>query len=322
MRCLLLVLLAVGAALALELHRERWGGMFDSYTSRGDAGLTVLVVCGIHGRELITQQLCERWLEELDGMPERDDGVEPPRIIMVPAYNEAGLAIAGGRHAPPPADAGVRPTATGAEDAGPPGGTKPPNTSCWRGNRMRVDLNRNWPHLPFRSLPPADPMDEAWGGPAPLSEPETRMMKRLLEERRPTIVLAVHSGTLAMMPPYDCTDHVKPPNYQQHVRFANWLRAGICDDCVLARSTHLMYPALGTLTDYAYWEVAHLALTLEVWGNSALGADFATADCAALFNPPAHEKQAVLDKWAPLILRLATMHADDMAALQAQQQKY
>lgn len=96
MRCLLLALLAVGAALALELHRERWGGMFDSYTSRGDAGLTVLVVCGIHGRELITQQLCERWLEELDGMPERDDGVEPPRIIMVPAYNEAGLAIAGG----------------------------------------------------------------------------------------------------------------------------------------------------------------------------------------------------------------------------------
>ena len=131
-----------------------------------------------------------------------------------------------------------------------------------------------------------------------------------------------NSGTLAVMPPYDCTDHVKPPNYQQHVRFANWLRAGICDDCVLARSTHLMYPALGTLTDNAYWEVAQLALTLEVWGNPGVSADFATADCAALFNPPAHEKQAVLDKWAPLILRLATMHADDMAALQAQQRKY
>jgi predicted deacylase len=54
-----------------------------------------------------------------------------------------------------------------------------------RGNANGYDLNRNWPATNFQAL--------ATGGPAPLSEPETRALARDLQAFRPDLVLVLHS---------------------------------------------------------------------------------------------------------------------------------
>jgi len=54
-----------------------------------------------------------------------------------------------------------------------------------RGNASGVDLNRNWPAANFQPW--------STGGPAPLSEPETRAIAQDLREFRPALVIVLHS---------------------------------------------------------------------------------------------------------------------------------
>lgn len=72
----------------------------------------------------------------------------------------------------------------------------PDGTAAWRRvNARGHDLNRNWPARNF------DP--GTTGGPAPLSEPETRALEQDLRAFRPDIVIALHSASIGPLVNYD-----------------------------------------------------------------------------------------------------------------------
>jgi protein MpaA len=56
-------------------------------------------------------------------------------------------------------------------------------------NANRVDLNRNFPASNWKQ----SPRDRNWNGPSPLSEPESRILHDLVEQLKPTRILALHS---------------------------------------------------------------------------------------------------------------------------------
>jgi protein MpaA len=64
-----------------------------------------------------------------------------------------------------------------------------------RPNARAHDLNRNWP---ARNFNPG-----ATGGPAPLSEPETRALEADLRAFRPDVVVALHSISTGPLVNYD-----------------------------------------------------------------------------------------------------------------------
>lgn len=71
---------------------------------------------------------------------------------------------------------------------------------CKRTNEDGVDLNRNWSdEHRDTSLPMGD---EMYPGPGGFSEPETQLLRELLDQERPDIYLSVHSGAYLLGMPY------------------------------------------------------------------------------------------------------------------------
>jgi protein MpaA len=64
-----------------------------------------------------------------------------------------------------------------------------------RVNANGYDLNRNWPATNFKA--------DASGGPAPLSEPETRALEQDLRAFRPDVVVVLHSISAGPLVNYD-----------------------------------------------------------------------------------------------------------------------
>lgn len=59
-----------------------------------------------------------------------------------------------------------------------------------RANAAGVDLNRNFPAGNWRRTAPRG---GTYGGPSPLSEPESALLARLLDERRPARLISIHA---------------------------------------------------------------------------------------------------------------------------------
>lgn len=75
--------------------------------------------------------------------------------------------------------------------------------TCLRKTLAGVDLNRNWP-VAWRKG--ADPSSEEYGGPAPLSEPQSRALAALVAGLANVAgYVQVHSGEWAMYVPWDHT---------------------------------------------------------------------------------------------------------------------
>lgn len=71
---------------------------------------------------------------------------------------------------------------------------------CKRTNEDGVDLNRNWSdEHRDRSI---EAGDELFPGPSGFSEPETQLLKQLVDDERPDIYLSVHSGAYLLGMPY------------------------------------------------------------------------------------------------------------------------
>ena len=71
---------------------------------------------------------------------------------------------------------------------------------CVRTNPSGVDLNRNWDEKWQKEQSYGMSLTEP--GSAPFSEPETRILKRLVEGFRPTTFMTIHSGTRGMYMPW------------------------------------------------------------------------------------------------------------------------
>lgn len=122
---------------------------------------------------------------------------------------------------------------------------------CLRINPDGVDLNRNW--------------DERWQqeaatfggdsnpGSKPFSEPETRIVKRLVSEYRPQTFLTIHSGTRGMYMPwaYDM-NHMAKTNAKPMMDVLKAIDKDHCECPFGAAGREVGYPCPGTSLDYAY----------------------------------------------------------------------
>ena len=88
-----------------------------------------------------------------------------------------------------------------------------------RDNARGCDLNRNWPAANFNA--------HSWGGPAALSEPETRIVDQDLRTFAPDIVVVLHSISIGPLVNYDgpadklaaaLVDGVRPIDPRWHVK--------------------------------------------------------------------------------------------------------
>lgn len=276
MRVVLCVALVITVAWCTELVVDEFGP--------DDAPVCIMIVCGLHPRESITRDVCDEWVKMLRQ--------HPPVAMHI-------VVVA---------------------DANPEGVIRWRQDACWRGNDRGVDLNRNWPPIPCE--PPADEGDyvpafaeREWShGTDPMSEWETRALDQLMRRVQPHLLLAIHSGLEAFLTPFDACAR-SPINYHDHVKLGKWLRRGVCDQCVVARSPRLLYYSRGTMTDYAYHFLGvPMVFTVEIFE----GPEPATAsDCTTLFSPPPRTiaYTQTIRRWRNLMTRLLDMASDDYVAL-------
>jgi len=115
---------------------------------------------------------------------------------------------------------------------------------CLRENPNGVDLNRNW--------------DIAWSGAGsagskPFSEPETRILKKVLMEFAPTTFLSVHSGTLGMYMPwaYD-GKHLAHRNQKEMMNLLKEIDSVHCHCPYGAAGKEVGYDCPGTSVDWVF----------------------------------------------------------------------
>jgi predicted deacylase len=137
-----------------------------------------------------------------------------------------------------------------------------------RSNARGVDLNRNFPRL-RKSLP----LNLLGGsrfrralnyvGPHPLSEPETRALRDVVEDIRPRVSVGFHSFGELLLYPWAFTARPNP-------RRARYERAGRAFVGALRRTTYRVmqatewYSTVGDLDDWLDAEYGTLAFTVEV----------------------------------------------------------
>lgn len=142
---------------------------------------------------------------------------------------------------------------------------------CLRTNPNGVDLNRNW--------------DEQWvesgdqsatnPGPSPFSEPETRILKRLVTDFQPTLFLTVHSGTLGMYMPwaYDM-QHLAVRNQPAMLELLKDVDAEHCQCPFGAAGKEVGYSCPGTCLDWVYDKLsANYSFAFEIYANPAYASD-------------------------------------------------
>jgi len=139
---------------------------------------------------------------------------------------------------------------------------------CLRVKPNGVDLNRNYP-LAFRSSPrrSAD-----YGGPFPLSEPESRIIQSQARgKNRPRLYASVHSGEWALYIPWDSKKQrgERLPGDTERLLEAMNVHCRCMNGPAGLVSGYL---ALGSGMDYMYaMENVTYPLTLEVYGPRGLG---------------------------------------------------
>lgn len=82
---------------------------------------------------------------------------------------------------------------------------------CKRTNGNGVDLNRNWGDI-HRDGHLAGSGEQDYPGPGGFSEPETRMMRDIIETEKPDLFLSVHSGAYLLSMPYGYMPGPRPTN--------------------------------------------------------------------------------------------------------------
>lgn len=273
--------------------------------------LRIMVVCGMHAREMFTSDLCRSWMlytalstetrDPVDCTDESEREAAPFDWAFVPIANEAGRDIVVRAH---------------DNDSDP--------LLCHRGNRRGVDLNRNWKTYDNKREHPLEkrPHDakEEDPGVEAFSEAETVLLRDVVKDFSPDLLLSIHTGTVAILTPYDDTLEL-PSRYGDAVQLANWMaHASRCKlakgGCSVGSAGRTLYISRGTMTDYAYRQnIAGMAFTIEAY----LGMDKiqnqikfkSPRDCFEFFNPPLEQISPQLRRWHGLWRELFYMKADD-----------
>jgi len=147
---------------------------------------------------------------------------------------------------------------------------------CKRTNEDGVDLNRNWDH--------GDGIDDATGlgneinpGPRSFSEPETRILRDLVQEEKPDVFLSVHSGAYLLgMPP--APTGADAQNSTHVVDMLSQISQDFCNgDCPFGDLTDVIgYKSQGCDIDYVKEHTqTPYAFTWEIYANADIRQFFA-----------------------------------------------
>lgn len=120
---------------------------------------------------------------------------------------------------------------------------------CKRTNEDGVDLNRNFgdDHRGEENRG-----DETNAGPSGFSEPESKMLKALVDDERPDIYLSVHSGAYLLGTPYGYTQGRSPDNEASMMEVLQPISEKACDgNCPYGNLAELIhYDSPGCDIDY------------------------------------------------------------------------
>ncbi|XP_057861349.2 metallocarboxypeptidase A-like protein ARB_03789 isoform X2 [Cryptomeria japonica] len=247
-----------------------------------DQKIRILLNFGQHGREMITSEVALRLLNVLAGeyhllaLDEnaQNDILQKLIIKVVPMENLNGRKMV---------------------EAG---------KLCERKNGRGVDINRNWSVDWGKKEKDYDPAEE-YPGTAPFSEPETKIMQKLVHSFKPHLWVNVHSGMEALFMPYDhrntTPDGASAKLMKLILQKLNHLHCK--DNCVVGSGGGSVgYLAHGTSTDYMYEIVrVPLAFTFEIYGDPKASND----DCFRMFNPlDSSIFESILDNWCTAFFRM------------------
>lgn len=296
--------------------------LHNACASSSDAArrLRIMVVCGIHGRELFSSDVCRSWMllsaMASESLPrgsceyDSEERVAPIDWMYVQVANPSGRDLASAAYS---SSGGG-----GEEEDGGSGWNK-----CHRGNSRGVDLNRNWRTYDLdlysgpgkqagerrHRLEDRPVLTEEYSGPESFSEAEALALRTLLDRFEPDVLLSVHTGMYSITYPYD--DSVRPPETRADLmRFASmaseWAACRSARPrCSVGQGSNVLPVSRGTMGDFAYrHRKCPFPLTLEAF-EGPHPRDFSSWDgdpdsCFYFFNPHQSAVLASLKRWKPL----------------------
>lgn len=160
---------------------------------------------------------------------------------------------------------------------------------CQRKNKNGVDPNRNYPPKKVHHYAR---YSEEYEGPHPLSEPETKLVSKLLVGA--TRYVNVHSGEYSLYMPWDSLK-TRPPHYERMQAQLERYRKH-CKECKVGPAAITSYyRAFGSSVDYAIQIGVPEAYTFEIFGALS-------SNCAHMFNPQGEMEANILNKWKPIMI--------------------
>ena len=207
-------------------------GIGGSVQGRGITGYSfgsgpskVIFVGTIHGDEKSAAYLLNNWIDYLERNPDVIPGSRT--VVVIPSANPDGYSL------------------------------------NRRTNANNVDLNRNFPTNNWKSgvSMPDGTYNEAGGGPAPLSEPESKALANYISGQNPRLVLSYHAAAGVVIP-NDAGDSVAlAQTYDQksNVHFLSNSQTG----------SVFKYDTTGAFEDWLNERLGIPGLTIELWSKTS-----------------------------------------------------
>ena len=174
------------------------------------------------------------------------------------------------------------------------------------GREVGVDPNRNW-GVDWGVKEADYNPDEEYPGVEAFSEPESRIIKKVVEELRIHAWVNVHSGMAAMFLPIDYKAQVPEDEDMLHnSRIIGSLKKKYCPSCEIGSGGATVgYRAHGTIVDYLYeHEKVPFPMTWEVMGDTKA----AFSDCVRMFNPlTQRDYNDVVHRWSAATLEMVRL---------------
>ncbi|ODN01230.1 Zinc carboxypeptidase A 1 [Orchesella cincta] len=217
----------------------------------------VLMDCGLHAREWITNMECCHWLTQLcDTSSPAHALLDNFNFLVMPSANPDGLEHSWNTFRL------WRKTRN----------TNPTNPAC-----VGTDPNRNWAFGHSGTGSSTDECSDVYCGPAPFSAPETLALSKVLKEQEPTLYLSMHSYSQLILMSYGCdAPGLTNKNFTEQQTIANKAVQALHDvhqtTYEAGNSKTILYEACGCSTDWALAEnLCKYAYTYELRDTGRTG---------------------------------------------------